>query len=147
MTKYFIVLFFIVLAAQTHAQQKLKIVCGPPVPLQQIGGPKVVLDPLLVYRVCIDTAASDNAAPQLARHLVGVIEVANNSKYLYQLRVYFFWKGNQVTAKLHRIKSKGTQLYRFNLRAKPGKENENSYVEVRSDQVKKSQKPFIAASN
>ena len=123
--------------AQIIKEKYSKVVCNTALPLQQIGGPRVVLDNLLVYQVCIDVKASDNANPQLAKHLVGAVKVSNNSKSTYQVRVYYFWKGNQVNTKLVKIKPNGYQLYPFNLLAKKGKEGENILVEVRSENTKK----------
>jgi hypothetical protein len=115
----------------------LKTVCNNPLPMQQIGGPRVILDSLLVYQICIDGKASDNKNPIQAKHLVGAVKVSNNSKSIYQVRVYYFWKGNQITTKLTIIKPKETQLYPFDMTVRRGKESENTMIEVRSDQTKK----------
>ena len=120
-----------------------KVVCSDAMPLQQIGGQRVVLDPLLVYQVCIDANASDNKNPQVAKRLVGAIKVTNNSKNIYQVKVYYFWKGNQINTELTLIKPSSTQLYNFSLTARAGKENENISVEVRSENTKKIIKPLI----
>ena len=128
------------LATHITAQIKespLRPICNDAVPLQQIGGSRVILDPLLVYELCIDSKESDNKNPVVAKHLVGAVKVSNNSESHYQVRVYYFWKGNQITTKLTVIKPKGTQLYPFDMTARRGKENESTMVEVRSDQTKK----------
>ena len=93
----------------------------------------MVKDPLLTYQLCVDTIASDNKNPAVAKHLVGLVKVSNNSKRVYTLMVYYFWKGNQVNTKVVSIQPKGSQLYPFNLKVKLNKENENILVEVRCE--------------
>ena len=126
-------LFAMAANAQIIKDNFPRLVCSKALPLQQIGGPQVVLDPLLVYQVCIDPNASDDKNPAVAKHLVGLVKVSNNSKRVYTLMVYYFWKGNQVNTKVVSIQPNGSQLYQFNLRAKPKKENENISVEVRCE--------------
>ena len=133
----YVSLFAMVANAQIIKDKFPRLLCSKALPLQQIGGPQVVLDPLLVYQVCINPKASDNKNPAVAKHLVGLVKVTNNSKRVYTLMVYYFWKGNQVNTKVVAIQPAGMKIYDFNLTAKAGKENENPSVEVRSENTKK----------
>ena len=137
MKKYIFLLCIVLFVVKTNAQKipikPLNIACNKPQPLQQIGGSRVVKDPLLTYQLCVDTIASDNKNPSVAKHLVGLVNVSNNSKRVYTLMVYYFWKGNQVNTKVVSIQPNGSQLYPFTLKAKPKKENENILVEVRCE--------------
>ena len=137
MKKYIFLLCIVLFVVKTNAQKipikPLNITCNKPQPLQQIGGSRVVKDPLLTYQLCVDTIASDNKNPAVAKHLVGLVKVSNNSKRVYTLMVYYFWKGNQVNTKVVSIQPKGSQLYPFNLKVKLNKENENILVEVRCE--------------
>ena len=141
MKKYIFLLCIVLFVVKTNAQKipikPLNIACNKPQPLQQIGGSRVVKDPLLAYQLCVDTIASDNKNPAVAKHLVGLVKVTNNSKRVYTLMVYYFWKGNQVNTKVVAIQPAGMKIYDFNLTAKAGKENENPSVEVRSENTKK----------
>ena len=137
MKKYIFLICIVLFAVKTDAQRipikPLNIVCSKVQPLQQIGGPRAVADSLLIYQVCVDTIASDNENPRVAKHLVGFIKVINNSKRGYGVMVYYFWKGNQVNTPVTYIKPGSFQLYKINLQAKPKKENQSSNVEVRCE--------------